>query len=286
MMSAPSTRLQILGQCAIMALALCLPWSAHAIVNGADTPLYSAIGEVSGASGILISDNWALTAAHVAAGIVPDVTTFEGLTGSTPIDAVYFFADVDFPNHDIALLHLSTAIAASLPVLNDVMVSASEAAQLGELTIVSAQNATPNGSGVTYGQSALTTYEGLNGTATVNWLVTQGGSSVEGGDSGGALFLGTPSDSQGAVLMGVVSAAAYEIVGNQAPDESTFVQVAAYKSWIDNTMAASGQSATWSSTPVSVSSAVVPEPSTAAMFALCGLAAVAHGRTRRRCLAR
>jgi hypothetical protein len=263
----------------IAALALATALPAHALVNGTDTTSFSAVGELGGASGVQIAENWVLTAAHVANGLVADASTFQSVAGSSMIDAVYTFSNTAFPNNDVALVHLSTAISSALPVLNDVLVSSAAATKLGSATIASAQNQTPNGYGVTTAKNA-TTLDTENGvTSTVNWLITQGGAYVQGGDSGGALFKGTPTDSGGSVLLGVASASLSYTTGGPA---SAFAQTAAYKSWINSTMASSGQQATWSSTPIVLAPSVVPEPSTAALFALCGLAALASKPVRRR----
>jgi hypothetical protein len=250
--------------------ALLSPLSAHALVGGTDTSSYSAVGEIGGATGILIADNWVLTVNHVAAGVTTG-SSFVSLTGSSVVDAVYRYSTAAFPNNDIALVHLSTALSSSgVPVLNDTALKSSTLSSLGALTVVTAANQTPNGQGSVTAQSLMATYKDANGVSyTANWLVTSGTVYVEGGDSGSALFKGSVADSAGALLLGLASASLNDGSGNPL---SAFVQVSAYKSWIDTTMAASGQMATWLS--------AVPEPSTWALSCLGLIGMVATCRRR------
>ena len=261
------------------ALAVSLP--AHALVNSADTTRFSAVGEVGGASGVQIAPNWVLTAAHVAVNVVSHVTSFQSMAGTSVIDAAITFSSEDFPSHDIALLHLSTALDNALPQLNDQVITSGQANKYGTVTLVTAQNQEPNGLGLSTLKSTMNSEYQDGARHIVNWLITQGGASVQGGDSGSALFKGTPADSGGSTLLGVASAAF-----NASSGSSAYTQVAAYKSWINSTMAASGQSALWASTPTAVLAAtsVVPEPATGALFMLFGAAALAHRPTRRKLL--
>jgi V8-like Glu-specific endopeptidase len=241
------------------AAALLAPLSAHALVGGTDTSSFSAVGELGAATGVLISDNWVLTVNHVAAGVTAGSSSFVALSGSSVVDAVYQFTTAAFPNNDIALLHLSTALSSSgAPVLNDAVLKSSTLSSLGTLTVATAANQTPNGEGNVTAQQLMATYKDNAGVSyTTNWIVTGGAVHVEGGDSGSGLFKGAVNDSAGALLLGLASAALTESTGSQL---SAFVQVATYKTWIDSTMASSGQKATWLS--------AVPEPSTLALSAL------------------
>lgn len=250
-----------------LAAALCLAAPAHALVNGTATSNFSAVGDLAGASGVLIADSWVLTATHVATQLTAGTSTFSSLAGSSLVDAVYSFSSAAFPNNDISLVHLSTAItAAALPVLNDQIVRGNQSSSLGTMTIVTSKNQEPNGFGTVSPYAVVTTnQDSTTGvTSTVNWIVTSGAVHVEGGDSGGALFKGAVTDSGGALLLGITSAAPTLSTGESL---SAFVQVANYKSWIDATMASSGEHAVWLSTVSNV-----PEPSTLALFALSGLA--------------
>ena len=92
---------------------------------------------------------------------------------------------------------------------------------------------------------------------------------MQGGDSGGGLFLGHVTDSS--VLLGLTSALLTD--EKNRPIGSAFVQPAAYRSWIDATLAADGadtQAVLWLA-------ASVPEPTTWALW-LCGVAGLAAAR--------
>ncbi len=265
-----------------VAMAMFVATSAHALVQGADTSQFSAVGEIGGASGVQIANNWVLTAAHVAQGVVANLTTFESIVGSSTVDAVYFVSNGEFPGNDLALLHLSTALDADLPMLNDTLITSKTASTYGAVTLATAQNAVLNGYGQSTVKSTMTVDYQNNTAYTVNWLITQGGAAVQGGDSGSAVFKGLVTDSGGATLLGIASAT----LGTTSSGAgiSAYVQTAAYKTWINNTMASSGQQATWSGTATAVKAAtsLVPEPGTYAMFMLAGVAALAHRPTRRR----
>lgn len=239
---------------------------AHAIVNGTSTSSFSAVGELGSASGVLIADNWVLTAAHVANALTVGTSSFASLGGASLIDAVYTFSSAAFPSNDIALVHLSTALDTAVPILNDQVIKNNQTASLGTLTMATAQNQVPNGFATTLASGAITTHTEDNVTSTVNWIITNGQAYLQGGDSGSSLFQGAVSDSAGSLLLGIASAALLnETTG--ASEGSAFVQVANYKSWINGTMASSGQQAVWASS--------VPEPSTLALYALGGLAILA-----------
>ncbi|MBC7699488.1 trypsin-like serine protease [Aquabacterium sp.] len=258
----PSLRLL---SCAF-ATAFCCASPAHAIFNGANTTSFSAVGELGSASGVLIADNWVLTAAHVGNALKLGASSFDSLGGISLIDAVYTFSSAAFPNNDIALVHLSTALDTAVPILNDQVIKNNQAAALGTLTMATAKNQQPNGFATTLASGTLITNTENNVTSTVNWIITNGQAYLQGGDSGSALFKGAVSDSAGSLLLGIASAA---LVNNTtgASEGSAFVQVANYKSWINATMASSGQQAVWASS--------VPEPSTLALYALAGLAILA-----------
>ena len=252
--------------CALATTALWCASPAHAIVNGTDTSSFSAVGALGSASGVLIADNWVLTAAHVANGLTVGASNFDSLGGASLIDAVYTFSSAAFPNNDIALVHLSTALDTATPILNDSVIKNNQTASLGTLTMATAQNQQPNGFATTLASGAIVTYTEGKVTSTVNWITTSGQAYLQVGDSGSALFKGAVSDSAGALLLGIASAT---LVNDStgASEGSAFVQVANYKSWIDATLASSGQQAVWASS--------VPEPSTLALYAIGGLAILA-----------
>jgi V8-like Glu-specific endopeptidase len=258
---------QALASCAIVA-ALFGALPAHAIINGTPTTSFSAVGELGGTSGVLIADNWVLTAAHVANSLTAGASSFVSLEGSSLIDAIYTFSSSGFPSHDIALVHLSTSLEIATPFLNDKAITSSQLPSLGTLTMASAQNQSPNGYATTTAYGVTSTFATDAGdNATVNWLLTGGSARVQGGDSGSALFTGEVTDSAGEVLLGIASAV---IINDDTgiAEGSAYVQVASYRSWIDATMASSGQQAIWVSS--------VPEPSSLLLCALGGLAILAR----------
>lgn len=251
-----------------MGAALCFAPAAHAIINGTATNSFDAIGELGGASGVLIASNWVLTAAHVASSLTVGSSSFISQGGTSLVSATYTFSSAGFPNDDIALVQLSSSLSINTPVLNDEVITASQIASLGTLTMVSAQNQAPNGFATTTAYDVATTYQtDTAGAASVNWLLTNGNAHLQGGDSGGALFAGTATDSAGAMLLGVASAVLQD-GETGATVGSAFVQVANYRSWIDATMASSGQQATWVSS--------VPEPSSMLLLAIGGMAILAR----------
>lgn len=246
---------------------------AHAITNASATDAVPVLGRIGGSfNGVLIAPNWVLTAAHVATGKV----AFASASGSAQIDSAYLapgfgMASDNTPYDDLALLHLSGdgIRGADLPRLNGQGLTEAQvitypvprATMIGVLNSSQRQRATADLLGM---QDTHTPLAG-GSSHTVNWVLVDGatGSHLEGGDSGSALFWG---DGTQGPLIGIASGA--------APDGSmsAFVQVAAYRSWIDGTMSGSGQQALWSTAPV-------PEPSTYAML-LCGLGMLAFAARR------
>lgn len=260
---------------------------AQAIVGGTAT---SAFGQVD--SGVQITDNWVLTARHVGYGVGG---IYSNGYGSATIAARYDLGGGAFPASDLALLRLSSAIDSPDLALWG---SAFGAGLLGapvDATIVSGSNHAPRGYGHTSIQEVMEAIDpdgsGPLAPVSVGWLVTYSydpvsgltTSYVQGGDSGGGLFLGHVTDSV-SPLLGITSAllsgdTTIDVNGTPTTvpfNASAFVQLASYRNWIDTTMAADGadlQMANWIT--------AVPEPATSALWAL-GLGATALLRRRAR----
>lgn len=261
-------------------LLCCLPLTAAlpaaAIVGGIPT---SSFGQLS--NGVQITENWVLTARHV--GIKVGDTFADGY-GSAIVGARYELGAGPTLVNDLALLRLTTPIAAPpLSLLSDLLPLGSLASPLA-VTIATGRNQTPRGYGQTQIAEVIDKIQldvsGTVGTYPVNWLVTydakHGAPYVQGGDSGGGLFLGHVQDSAGAALMGITSAQVQFDTAGGGGFGSAFVQLAAYRSWIDETMRldlADGQTVRWVS--------AVPEPATLSMW-LAGLMVLGGVGVRRR----
>jgi hypothetical protein len=256
-----------------LSLAFALP--AAAIVGGTPTDAFAQVS-----NGVQITENWVLTARHVGFTGVP---TFTNGYGSATIAARYDLGSGPTLFNDLSLLRLSTSIQApALSLLSDLLPFGTLTSPL-DVTIATGRNQTPRG----YGQTVLA--EVINqvqlevdktpANYDVNWLLTydalHGAPYVEGGDSGGGLFLGHVTDSAGALLMGITSAKLQFDTAGGRGFGSAFVQLAAYRDWIDTTMrldATDTQMARWVS--------AVPEPLTTSMW-LAGLLVTAGMGTRR-----
>lgn len=271
--------------------ALCLPWhsraacalgfalatsvtaaSAQQIVGGTPTSAFAAVG-----IGVQITPDWVLTAAHVA---ISAGGTFENGYGSRNVAQLFYApGSGTFPANDLALMRLvPAATAAPYVVVNDALPPVGDFPAF-DATIVSALNHTPRGFAFTTAGRAYATYDddgsGPLQPVAVNWLVTVDANVyVQGGDSGGGLFLGHVGDTS--VLLGLTSA-----ILEYAPgviEGSAFVQPGAYRSWIDAVMAADlndSQVVLWQS------ALAVPEPP-AALLAAAGLALLLSRRRRQK----
>lgn len=249
---------------------------AAALVGGTAT---TEFGQV--ANGVQVLPNWVITARHVGLGIGD---TFSNGYGSATIAARYDAATGAFPLDDLALLRLNTPIAA--PSLNLV----ANTLQAGgnhaiDATLTTGLNQVPRG----YGFSQVREFwpqvdpddagplAPVNAHLLVVYTDGFGPPYVQGGDSGGGLFLGHVSSlAAGAPLWGIASAyiADEDANGNDLHPRSGYVQLASYRPWLDATLAADladGQTLNWVTT-------AVPEPGTGLLLCL-GLAAL---RRRRR----
>ena len=251
---------------------------AQAIVGGTDT---TAFGQVS--SGVLIAPNWVLTARHLN---YPVGSTYSNGYGSSTVAAFYSAGSGDYPFADLMLLRLDTAITAPAVSLNATALGDGTGYDF-DATIVTGLNQVPRGYAFTTVREfqTLVDPDGDDPMAPVeaNFLITYplgyGAPYVQGGDSGGGLFMGHVLDAT-SPLWGITSAQLYDEddQGNPINFASGFVQVANYRSWIDATMQADlsdGQLASWVVTSV-------PEPGSlilwAAGLALLGVRAGRRGR--------
>jgi hypothetical protein len=243
---------------AALLLATALP--ARAIVGGTATIDFRHVD-----NGVQITDSWVLTARHTgyAAG-----GTYGNGYGSASIAERFDLGGGPTLVNDLALLRLATPIAApALGLLADLLPVGTLAAPPAA-TIATGSNQEPRGYAFTQVREVIDQIDpddgGPLGPYPVAWLLTYNDTFsapyVEGGDSGGGLFLGQATDSVGGLLMGITSAQLQYDGGGRG---SAFVQLAAYRSWIDDTMAADladSQLAQWVS--------AVPEPATWALWLL------------------
>ena len=260
---------------------------AAALIGGTNTTAFKQVGGVTSftnGSNVQFADNWVLTAHHVAFALG---APYSNGYGSSTIAARYDFSSAAFPENDLTLLRLSSAVAApQLSLLSD-EIAPSNSLNM-DATLVTGHTQVPRG----YGFAAITTEttlfdpDGATGAlpaVPVNWLLTFGSASSDGvyvqpGDSGGALFLGHVTDSSSSPLMGITSAALTYTDTLGTHHGSAFVQLASYRSWIDSVMladTADSQTALWIS--------AVPEPTSTALM-LVGLVAML-GLKQRRCQA-
>lgn len=219
---------------------------AHAIEQGTATTQFDAVGQINGMSGVLIADQWVLTASHVAGDITVGSTAFMSDGTQAVIDQVVMNPGASFPGNDLALVHLATTLTGvAAPTLYDVVLT--DATAQGTVTLTTAQNQTPNGMATATMSGAMPVYTDTltNVSYATNWLLTSGTALVQSGDSGGGLFQGSVTDSAGATLLGIASAR----VTTNGISYSAWVQVASYKAWIDSVVSSTGDTVLWA-TPV------------------------------------
>jgi hypothetical protein len=205
----------------------------QALENSTPTEGHPAVGSLGEASGVQVSENWVLTAAHVAVKLVANQTEFRSPSGTSVVSEIHVYTSDSFPAHDIALVRLQNAIRTDVPSITthtftqDTLVAE-------KVTIVSGRRGQFRSGGSTLYMVRDELRLGLT-PYRVNWVFTQGGALVTAGDSGGALFKHT---SEGAVLTGITAA-------HMRNTLSAFIQVAHYRDWIDNVMRSSDQTVKW-----------------------------------------
>ena len=248
---------------------------ASALVGGTAT---TEFGQV--ARGVQVLPNWVITARHL--GFATGASFSNGY-GSATIAQRYDAATGNFPLDDLALLRLDTPIAApSLSLVADALMAGGGYAF--DATLTTGLNQAPRGYGFSQVREFFSMVDPDNGgplaPVRANLLVTYtsgyGTPYVQGGDSGGGLFLGhVASLAGGAPLWGIASAsiADKDANGNNVNPRSGYVQLANYRSWLDATLATDAtdsQALTWVTT-------AVPEPATGLLLAL-GLGVMAWRR--------
>jgi hypothetical protein len=245
--------------------------AAQAIAGGTPTTAFEAVGIF----GVQLTSDWVLTAQHAAFN--PGDTYGNGYGARIVAQRYDAPGSGLFPANDLALLRLEPLApdAAALPLIavSDTAIAEGTFAAI-DVTITSGLNSGPaRGYGyTTITESTLLAQDGSGPIVTVNWLLSWDGALyVQGGDSGGGLFLGHVTGSS--VLLGITSALLTDEHDN--PLGSAFVQPAAYRSWIDSVMAGDltdSQTVLWVGAPV-------PEPTPTLLLA-GGLLALAWRRHR------
>lgn len=263
--------------------ALALP--ALAINNGIPTTAFGSVGIF----GVQVAPDWVLTAHHTGFNVGD---TFTNAFGTRTVAARYDAPGASFPANDLTLLRLVSAeTAAPYVSIYGLFIPDGPFTPMNA-TIVSGLNSGPaRGYGfTTISESQVFVDPDDDGPelpVRANYLVSHDSQVyVTGGDSGGGLFFGHALDT--GILMGITSAQYTD--PNNVPNGSGFVQLAAYRSWIDSTMdadTADDQTLRWVNpsrssvrSPWGRDVTAVPEPATWLMFAAG--AAVLAGRRRQR----
>src|SRR4051812_20151895 len=84
----------------------CLSAPSLAIINGSDATLFDFVGQINGASGVVVAPNWVLTARHVGSGTF----TVNGFS-QTPDQVFNTDGTGGAPNSDLTLLHFALPFA-------------------------------------------------------------------------------------------------------------------------------------------------------------------------------
>lgn len=268
------TMKQVLRQAAMTLAATGLALPALAIEGGTPTTGFAAVGR-----GVQVTGDWVLTVQHFT--LNPGALYTNGF-GTRLVAAVYDApGSGSFPANDLALMRLVSLPSAAplMPVLGEIVPYGSFVGF--DATITSAANSSgPRAYGYTSITQSLATIDpdddGPLGQVPVNWLVSSDPAVyVQGGDSGGGLFLGHVTDTS--ILLGLSSDQSQD--ANGVPTGSGFVQPAAYRSWIDQTMLADA----FDNQMIQWTTAAVPEPARWALWGtgLFGVALFARRRSAR-----
>lgn len=268
----PTLPTHVLAAWTAAAALSCAALPAQAIANGTPTSAFAPVGFF----GVQVAPDWVLTVNHVAAAFYPTgsgtIDFSNGLGTRLVVDRFDAPGSGTFPANDLTLLRLAPGSGPGasfyLPLASDLYAVGSFAAL--PVTITASNTALQR----SFGFSTVDSFtqmldpdgDGPLGPVQVNYLLSHDpGVYVQSGDSGGGLFWGHVTDAS-SPLLGLSSAQLGE--PGMPPEGSAFVLLAAYRDWIDQTLAAAPgntQQLQWVS--------VVPEPGAALLWAL-GLGAV------------
>lgn len=92
--------------CLVVTLLGAMSVPSLAIINGFDAPEFTFVGQVNGASGVVVAPNWVLTAQHVGSGVF----TLNGVN-YTPDQAFNADGTGGIPITDLTLMHFTASFS-------------------------------------------------------------------------------------------------------------------------------------------------------------------------------
>ena len=218
------------------------PLAVHAAGAGDDTQpfvgswqgIHKESSRVGVGTCILISSNWVLTAAHVAGPLVNGAEdrviriTFPGEVRRVAVSAVRV------EDQDLALARLDAPVTQIAPVALQSMLLTKR--QHGLLPLVI--------EGTSGGRKSLQGHRAYGDPPFMLRIPNEKLATGKGGDSGGAWLL-KQAEGDAPLLIGVLIGG----VQLNGRDYGRAVQPAAYRDWIDKTLAATGDAAMWRELP-------------------------------------